>query len=135
MINTGDAEYVQCIHTSSFGLEQPIGDVDIYLDATSNKLLLGAWAEKHALSVYLHVATSTKRIFIIAEARGNGKLLLSDTDNPPRKLKSQECQIGVYGQLQEHHKGKQFNISIVDREDTTVFWDALGEFGSKEMLA
>ncbi|XP_031617561.1 phospholipase A1-like [Contarinia nasturtii] len=132
MIKSGDADYVQVIHTSAFGLDQPVGDVDIYVDSTSNKILLGAWAEKHALSVYLHIATSTKRLFIIAEVRGNGILLISERQ--PRELKPQECQIGIYGTLQAHHKGKQFNISIVDREDTTVFWDALGELGGKEML-
>ncbi|XP_031617558.1 uncharacterized protein LOC116337273 [Contarinia nasturtii] len=127
----GDANYVQVIHTSGVGITRQVGDVDIYLTYKS-KALWGVF-EKHDLGLYMHFGTSTKRFYLIGEENGNGTIVVNN-GQPLRQLKPSECLIGIYGTLNEHQKGKRFEMSLVHREEVKLFWDTLGEYAELDQF-
>lgn len=70
----------------------------------------------------MHFVTSTKRLFLIGEEKGNGTII-KNTEQPLRELESNECLIGVYGAFDERNKGKRFEISLTGRSDQ--FWRSI----------
>lgn len=122
----GDAKYTQAIHTSFVGVTNKVADDDIYLDYKSESIA-SALKEKHGLGLYMHVATSTKRLFLIAEENGNGTMV-ANNGLSLRELKQKECLIGIYGTSNHTKNRKKFKISLNNREQIKRFWDLLGEF-------
>lgn len=131
-IQSEDAEYVQVIHTSFLGVSQKIGHIDIFLNYKSESLFSSLF-EKHGLGVYLHAATATKKVYLIAEVGGNGTMI-TDTKQPLRKLRSKECLIGIFGTFDERKKGKKYEITLTDREQIKQFWKSLGEYKKDELF-
>ncbi|XP_031617557.1 uncharacterized protein LOC116337272 [Contarinia nasturtii] len=118
----GDAEYTQVLHTSNnFGTSKKIGDVDIYVHYKFDTILLNL-LKKHGLSVFLHIATATKRLYLIAEENGNGTMI-ANVGQKLRPLKSNEVLLGVYGTFNQRKKEKTFELNLVDK--TKLFWDNL----------
>lgn len=129
---SGDAQYVQCLHTSSnFGTTRKIADIDIYVHYKFDTILMNL-LKKHGLSVFLHIATATKRLYLIAEEKGNGTMIANVGQNL-RELKSNEVLLGVYGALDEQKKGKTFELSLLGRNK--VFWDNLKGLVSEKYLS
>lgn len=131
-IKRGDANYVQVIHSSFCGIQKPLGDVDIYVKYKGNSFL-EELTDKHALGVYLHVATATKRLYVIADEKesGKGTIILRIGQNI-RQPKPNECLVGIYGSLNPFIEGKKFVISLKNR--TNLFWGALGDFSGYEIF-
>lgn len=114
-INQGDAAYVQIIHTDPifFGTVFQSGDVDIYF-----KDLPVGIMHRHGFAAYIHMATSMKRLLMIAEKDGNGLAIpvlnhTSLVDNVT--LDKDEVVVGVYGELEESKRGQKFYISLKNR--------------------
>lgn len=113
-INKGDATYVQIIHTDIvlFGTIFQTGDTDIYVTDIPVSLL-----GRHGFGPYLHMATSMKKVLIIAQNDGNGEIIPTD-DNLQQKdvnLMDDETFVGVYSNLEESKRGQKFYISLKDR--------------------
>lgn len=113
------------------GITRQVGDVDIYLKYKP-KELFGVFV-KHDLGLYMHFGISMKKFFLIAEENGHGRVVLNTGQQP--QLKPNECLIGIYGTLEEHQRGKRFDISLVHREELKLFWDALGVYGDLQALS
>lgn len=124
---SGIAQYVQTIHTSNnFGTTRQTGDVDIYMDYKF-ETLMNNFMKKHGLSVFVHMASSTKRIFMLAEEDGQGKIIVNADRKQTQPIpKSNECLIGIYGELDESKQGKSYNMSLTYH--SKVFWDNLKGF-------
>lgn len=113
-INKGDATYVQIIHTDIvlFGTIFQTGDVDIYVTDIPVSLL-----GRHGFGPYLHMATSMKKVLIIAQQNGNGEIIALD-DNLHEKdvdLMDDEVYLGVYSNLEEPKRNQKYFISLKDR--------------------
>lgn len=110
-INRGDATYVQIIHTDTifFGTTLPCGDVDIYVQ----DIPLG-YTRKHGFGPYLHMATSMKKLLLIAEKDGKGQMIQFDENRVPNE---NEVFIGVYSELEESKRGQKFYFSMRDRSN------------------
>lgn len=116
-IQQGDAKYVQIIHTDTllFGTMYQTGDVDIYIEDLPVGLL-----QKHAFAVYLHMATSMKKLLLIAEKIGKGKMIRMD-ENPEQKDRvpnRNQVFIGVYSEGEYSKRGQIFHLSMKDRFET-----------------
>ncbi|XP_031635211.1 uncharacterized protein LOC116348367 isoform X2 [Contarinia nasturtii] len=97
-IKRGHASYVQVIHTSVFGIREPLGDVDIYVKYKGESFV-DDLNDKHAMGAYFHVATATKRLYVIADEKDSGNGTLIFAHGNVRKPKPSECVVGVYGTL------------------------------------
>lgn len=125
------ADYVQAIHISKkVGISEQLGDVDVYVkNADAN---FGYINDDHAFAYFLHLAISTKRLFITADPteNGNGAVLLpQNAQNNTRRI---ECVVGVYGTLRSNHRGKKFGLSFKNR--TAVFWNGIAKYRSEDMF-
>lgn len=115
-IERGDAKYVQIIHTDPliFGTVYQTGDVDIFVEDLPVGLL-----GKHAFAVYLHMATSMKKLLLIAEKNGKGKGKMISIDENPEQLdrypNKNEVFIGVYSEPEYSKRGEIFYFSMKDR--------------------
>lgn len=114
-INQGDANYVQIIHTDPifFGTVFQCGDVDIYF----KDLPVGVM-HRHGFAAYFHMATSMKRLLMIAEKDGNGLVIpifdhLSLADHTA--VYEDEAIVGIYSELEESKRGQKFYISLKNR--------------------
>lgn len=110
-IRRGDASYVQIIHTDAVaGTVLQTGDVDIIVDAPVNFL------HKHHFSVYMHMATAMKKLLLIAEEDGTGRVVPINLNFPieERVPRENEVFIGVYSELDESKRGKRYKISFQD---------------------
>lgn len=122
----GDAKYVQVIHTSkSFGTTKRAGDVDIYVRYKPEAFFSGH-SEKHTLSLYIHLASCTKRLVMLAEENGNGTMI-ANVGQRIRGPKPNECVVGVYGTLIESQQNKKYKISL--DENSARFFTALEDVG------
>ncbi|XP_031639023.1 uncharacterized protein LOC116351105 [Contarinia nasturtii] len=126
------AEYVQVIHTSSVqGMTKTrLGHVDIYARLNGGRIL----SNNHGLAFFLHVATATKRFYIVADegSKGKGKLVQIQGDILPQP-KSNECQLGIYAVLNENHIGQKFGFSLTKREE--LFFSALGQYADPSVFS
>lgn len=115
-IKRGDAAYVQIIHTDPmlYGTMLMTGDVDIVVDDVPTDR-----NHKHGFAVYLHMATSMKKLILIAEENGKGDIITIDDNFTQQNEvpKENEVFIGVYSELEESKRGKKFKISFKDRDD------------------
>lgn len=116
-INQGDASYVQIIHTDTifFGTSFQSGDVDIYFKDLPVGLL-----EKHGFAAYLHMATSMKKLLLIAEKDGDGKMIELDKypSQKERLPDEDEVIVGVYSEVEESKRGQKFYFSLKNRFET-----------------
>ncbi|XP_031634967.1 uncharacterized protein LOC116348192, partial [Contarinia nasturtii] len=129
-IKRGDADYVQVIHTSKkVGIWDQLGDIDVYVkyepDTDS-----GAFNDDHLIAFFIHIATSTKRLFLTGELNETGIGNVSRTQ-PNTALT--ECTIGIYGSLLMKNRFKKFGISLENRNP--VFWGGIGPFGKTEIFS
>lgn len=110
-INKGDATYVQIIHTDIvlFGTIFQTGDVDIYVQDIPVSLL-----GRHGFGPYLHMATSMKKLLIIAAADGGGEMIPYEPEKDVNMYED-EVLLGVYSNIEESKRGKKFFISLKDR--------------------
>ncbi|XP_031617373.1 phospholipase A1-like [Contarinia nasturtii] len=112
-IKSGDAEFVQVIHTSYLGTQLKTSDSDIYINSDN-------WYihNNHRLAVELHELISAKKLILIASQSGNSKVInlqrnfCFDPDNI--ELESDECIVGVYSH------GHQRDEAAAE-EDETVY--------------
>lgn len=115
-INRGDAAYVQIIHTDPvfFGTSFPCGDVDIYVQ----DIPLG-YTQKHGFGPYLHMATSMKKLIVIAEKDGEGQMIPIDDDSPEKDRVPNENEVflGVYSEAEESKNGQKFYFSMKNQSD------------------
>ncbi|XP_031635219.1 uncharacterized protein LOC116348373 [Contarinia nasturtii] len=126
-IISSHAEFVQVIHTSMAGISHQIPGVShIFVDYTSSSSFFSALSEKHVLGFLLHVATATKRLYIIADKNGNGRFIngIEHFDIP--ELKENECLVGIYAPHGQWNCGGRFEISL--KNQTNILWAALGHF-------
>lgn len=111
-INKEDVEYLQVIHTCPgiAGISKPLGHVDIFVKSSTGKVFFGDWQEKHKLAYYIHVATVTKELYLVAVENGNkdGQVTFA----PVPLLQPHECLVGLHSTLNENNRGKIFSISI-----------------------
>ncbi|XP_031617380.1 uncharacterized protein LOC116337153 isoform X2 [Contarinia nasturtii] len=142
-IKSGDASYVQVIHTNTYkGITDPIGDVDIYVDYDFYSFQRGInyteLDDKHGLAFFLHLATSTKRLCVLGVDSKNRRPILMTTQ---RNASNSDIVVGIYGTLKPEHVGQKFFVSITKNEERTGFWTAIGQpfqnpelvLGSKEV--
>ncbi|XP_031631259.1 uncharacterized protein LOC116345747 [Contarinia nasturtii] len=138
-IRKGDAKYVQVIHTSKkAGTWDQIGDVDIYVKyevgqpERQNVLNLN---DDHLLAFFIHVAISTKRLYIKADLTENGKgtVLQAGTSFKPPTMKQNELAIGIYGQLKDYQRGKKYGL-ILTKAVKLAFWGGVANFAKSEIL-
>lgn len=130
-IKSGDASYVQVIHTSAnLGVWDQIGDIDVYVkyEAEAN---LGYLNDDHGLAFFIHLATSTKRLFITAEQGENG--IGTITKRAKTGIKMNECLVGVYGTLKVNQRGKKFGLSLVKRN--SMFFGGIGKFREAKIVS
>lgn len=114
-IKRGDAAYVQIIHTDPllYGTMLMTGDVDISVDDVPTD-----YNHKHGFAVYLHMATSMKKLILIAEENGKGQIIeVDDITQLTRVPRANEVFVGVYSECEESKRGKQFKISFKDRAE------------------
>lgn len=131
IIERGYAEYTQIIHTSFIGMRKKTGDVDIFINYISD--IKSGLINLHALSVYVHIATSTKRLYLIGEENGAGSII-ANTGRPVRAQNQTESLVGVYGKFETKKYMRKFDISLTTPERVNQFWNALGEFGSDDIF-
>ncbi|XP_031635213.1 uncharacterized protein LOC116348369 [Contarinia nasturtii] len=115
-IKKGHADYVQVIHTSIVGISDPIGDTDIFVKYTAESLS-ETFNDKHSLAFYIHVATATKRLYLLGEENGNGTLVRRGRNAEYPEPKSNECLVGIYGKRIEGNVGREFVVSLKNRTD------------------
>ncbi|XP_031635215.1 uncharacterized protein LOC116348370 isoform X2 [Contarinia nasturtii] len=132
----GFADYTQVVHSSNvLGVWDQLGDTDIYIKhkPDSDQSFLNTLAEKHGLVFYLHAATATKRLCIIADKNKNatGKILYGE-ERPFPEPNQNECILGVYSTKKEYYNGQKFTISLVNR--SKYVYDVLGEYTSDRMF-
>lgn len=113
-IKKGDAEYVQIVHTDPLlhGTSLTNGDVDIMVDNVPAGI-----KHKHAFVPYLHMATSMKKLLLIAEKNGKGQIIPIDENSAQanRVLKQDEVIVGVYSEVEDSKRGQIFRISLANR--------------------
>ncbi|XP_031637261.1 uncharacterized protein LOC116349802 [Contarinia nasturtii] len=122
-IKRGDADYVQVIHTSQeVGIWDQLGDVDIYVrsDSQSHSDPLN---DEHGIAFFIHLATSTKRLYLTASSNENG---IGTVSIMPPMTKAIECLIGVYGFPKWNDIGKRFGFSLDNR--SSLFWREMTHF-------
>lgn len=127
------ATYVQVIHTSKIaGQWNAMGDIDIYVHFQPESSFLRAIDDKHSLSFFIHVATATKRLYLIAEQNGKrtGRVIPSDEEESLPRPKAKECLIGVYAT--QNSGGGKYWISLKNQSD--IFWKALGELSNDRIF-
>ncbi|XP_031635204.1 uncharacterized protein LOC116348362 [Contarinia nasturtii] len=125
-ISKNDAEYVQVIHTSFYGMNERVGHVDIFVDYKSD-----GGQVKHALALYVHVATATRRLFMMATDKGNGTVTKGRGQTTPTP-KRNECLIGLYGTMNRNNDGKRFEFSLTKHK--IPFWHTVCEYRNSEMF-
>ncbi|XP_031632635.1 uncharacterized protein LOC116346619 [Contarinia nasturtii] len=122
----GAADYVQVIHTSiKVGMWNQMGDVDIYVKYESDENL-GPLNDVHGIAFFIHLVTSTKRLFIMAEMNNNTKPGIGKVLNSPTNIEPNECLIGVHGTLNVSHRGKKFGFLL--KNGDPIFWRGVGNF-------
>ncbi|XP_031635207.1 uncharacterized protein LOC116348365 [Contarinia nasturtii] len=112
-IKKGIAHYVQVIHTTVEGRNGEVfeksGDVDIYLKYKPGQPLTDG------LDFYVHMATATKRLYMLASEKGSGTIIKRRGRQPFPEPKSNECVVGVYSALNPKKTGKRYVISVANR--------------------
>ncbi|XP_031635208.1 uncharacterized protein LOC116348366 [Contarinia nasturtii] len=139
-IQKGHAKYVQVIHTSKVaGVWDKLGDIDIYADIKQkswqkDKSLLDTISDSHGLAFFIHVATATKRLFLIANQNRTPTIIERNLPIPFTEptLKENEVLIGVYSTLNPKIQGKKFEISFKNK--TNDLWEALGQLSSDKIF-
>ncbi|XP_031635746.1 uncharacterized protein LOC116348774 [Contarinia nasturtii] len=127
-INKGDANYVQVIHTSKkVGMWDQMGDVDIYVK-NAKQDNLGFLNDEHGIAFFIHLGTSTKRLFIWVRENGNGSVWTRNG-----KELDDECTIGVYSTLKSQHRGKKLNLYLKNA-NLENFWRGIGSFNMAELF-
>lgn len=130
-IQSGDAEYVQIIHTSALGMIRNTADADIYIKYDSP--IRSGIINLHSLAVYIHIAIATKRLFIIAEESGRSTMIVN-TGTPPRAANKTECLMGIYGKLDQRKQYKTYQVTFTSQKQVETFWESLGEYGSEYLF-
>lgn len=97
------------INKSHFFLQT--GDVDIYIQ----DIPIG-YTQKHGFGPYLQMATSMKKLLLIAEKDGIGQMIPID-ENSQRVPNENEVFVGVYSELEESKRGQKFYFSMKNRSD------------------
>lgn len=136
-IKKGHANYVQVIHTSKLaGTWSKLGDTDIYVDfKEKQKSLYHSIIDNHGLAFFIHIATATKRLYLIA---GENKIVtMIKRDAKIRNFveptpNENECLIGIYSTVNQQLRGKKYEISFQNRTDD--FWKALGRFSNDKIF-
>lgn len=96
------------------------GDVDIYI----RDIPIG-YSQKHSFGPYFHMATSMKKLILVAErnikkpwVHGDGRIIEIDENSPTDiEPSEEEVFIGVYSKLEESKRGHQFYFSLRNRID------------------
>ncbi|XP_031635206.1 uncharacterized protein LOC116348364 [Contarinia nasturtii] len=128
-IKRGHANYVQVIHTSSVvALWEQLGDIDIFVKQKTDSSFLDSIIEKHQLAVEIHMATATKRIYLIADEneKGNGTMVKREENESfiEPTPKANECLVGIYGTMgQRGKKGKKFTIRLKNSDISHIMAD------------
>lgn len=67
----------------------------------------------------MHMATSMKKLLLIAERNGPGQVIPIDENAPQenRVPNENEVFVGVYSEIEESKSGKRFKISFKDRAE------------------
>lgn len=116
-IHRGDATYVQIIHTDILllGTACQSGDVDIYV--TDLPVGLG---DSHSFSAYVHMATSIRKLLLVAERDGRGLVIPihKNLDLSNRVPSKDEVFVGVYSEFEESKRGQRFYISLKNHFNT-----------------
>lgn len=129
-IKKGLANYVQVIHTTvegkNGGVFEKSGDVDVYLKYKpgQNQQLIDG------LDFYVHIATATKRLYVLASEKGSGTMIKIGRQKLPEP-KSNECIVGIYGTIPKV-RGKKFIISVADR--TEILKTALNLYADRTIF-
>lgn len=125
------------IHTSKkIGIWDQMGHFDIYVKNEAMKEL-GPLNDEHGIAFFIHLATSTKRLFITAELNenGNGTVLRTDGETPMNHdTKPNECAIGIFGTLKYNHNGKKYYLSLKNHT-VKVFWEGIDNFAKAEIFS
>ncbi|XP_031617123.1 phospholipase A1-like [Contarinia nasturtii] len=94
-IQSGDADYVQIIHTSYLGTQNKKGDHDIYINSDN-------WGShnNHRLAVDINMLIAARKLVIVASKTGNSKIInLQKNMSPDRViLGPNDCLVGVYSE-------------------------------------
>ncbi|XP_031617234.1 phospholipase A1-like [Contarinia nasturtii] len=104
-IQSGDADYVQVVHTSYLGTQMAKGDSDIYIK-TDN------WNShnNHRLAVDMNALISAKKLILIGSKNGKGRVINLQESlhvNPELlQIADHECVVGVYNQ-DSHKNGNE----------------------------
>ncbi|XP_031639885.1 phospholipase A1 1-like [Contarinia nasturtii] len=129
-LRTVDADYVQVIHSSQeVGIWDQLGHVDIYVKYVPDTDLR-ALNNEHGIAFFIHVATSTKRLYLTAASNENGTGTISTVQFRTGTI---ECPMGVYSTLQLAHRGKKFGLWLENRRSN--FWTKLGYLADAKLLA
>ncbi|XP_031635216.1 uncharacterized protein LOC116348371 [Contarinia nasturtii] len=129
-IKKGHAKYVQVIHTSKVaGQWDRLGDIDVYVRFQPETSFFRAIDDKHSLSFFIHVATATKRLYLVADQNEKGKGTVIATEPMP---KANECLVGIYGNFDSNIPGGKYVISLKNQSD--VFWAALGKLSNNRIF-
>lgn len=116
-IKRGNAEYVQIIHTDILfsGTFFQRGDYDIYI----SDLPVGI-SQWHTFAPYIHMATSIKKLLLIAQTNGRGQVIKIDENSvqKDRPLDQNEVFVGVYSKLEESKRGKRYFVSLKNHSKT-----------------
>ncbi|XP_031635977.1 phospholipase A1 1-like [Contarinia nasturtii] len=127
-IKKGDADYVQVVHTSKkVGMWDQMGDVDIYVKYEKQKNM-GSLNDEHGVAFFIHLGTSTNRLYMWARENGNGSVWTQKG-----KALHDECTIGVYGILKSQHRGKKLGLWLAKR-NAENFWEGIGSFNLAEQV-
>lgn len=90
------------------------GDIDIYIQDLPVGIL-----DRHGFGPYLHMATAMKKLLLIAEKNGAGKVIQLDKnpneiDRYPHK---NEAYVGVYSESEYCKRGQKFYFSMKNRTE------------------
>ncbi|XP_031617160.1 phospholipase A1-like isoform X2 [Contarinia nasturtii] len=120
-IKSGDADYVQVVHTSYLGTQLQRGDSDIYIKSDNWDTQMS-----HKLAVDLHELISAKKLVLIAAENGTGRSINLQESlhvNPDLiQIADTECMVGVYCEgCNKRKHGQIYNISLVTKSLKTYF--------------
>lgn len=110
-IHSGDAQYVQIIHTSYIGTQMQRGDSDIYVSSPN-------WfiQHNHKLAYRIHELVATKKLILIASKNGSGTVInlqITMTVNTAYiKIGDDECLVRVYAQPKIKNVEKIYRVSF-----------------------
>lgn len=137
-IQSGDAEYVQNIHSSTLlGTWYNIADADIHIksDFSAVNGLIQNSVEQHYFALEVFFAICTQQIYLLAEQNGNGSFYLVKPESqsllpkPKKLIKPQSMMnrlpkpyphqivVGPYGAMEEPKRGK-FEMNLLGFEST-----------------